>query len=289
MGLLVFQVLSIAAIAAYVLMPLEEQSANDFAALLALSARTWVELPPETRQAFATELASNHALELREAVEPAGGETRHHHMYMQYLRAALVRHADPGVVPRLTETADRSFHVDFPMAGHPLRFSFSYDRLNSKPFQALVVILFTAALTSLAVAWLLARRISGPVRRLAVAARQIGSGEHPAELPEGVEQELADLAQVFNQTSAKLAAQRENRDTLLAGISHDLRSPLTRLRMALGMLAEESDSPLIARMEADIGAMDTLIGAQLQLARVRQRETAAATYGRGSVPASPSR
>ncbi len=276
-GLLVFQVLSIAAIAAYVLMPLEEQSANDFAALLALSARTWVELPPETRPAFAAELAANHGLELGETVEPASDETQHHHMYMRYLRAALVRHADPGVVARLTEAEDRSFRVDFPMAGHPLRFSFSYDRLNSSPFRALVVILCTAALTSLAVAWLLARRISGPVRRLALAARQIGSGEHPAELPEDVEQELADLAHVFNQTSAKLATQRENRDTLLAGISHDLRSPLTRLRMALGMLAEESNSPLIARMEADIEAMDTLIGAQLQLARVRQREPAAST------------
>ena len=276
-GLLVFQLLSIAAIATWVLMPLEEQSAGDFAALLTLSARTWAELPPETRQAFADELATNHSLELRAATEPAGGDTQHHYMYMRYLEVALVRHADAGVVPRLTETSDRRFHVDYPMAGHALRFSFSYDRLNSKPFRALVVILVTAASVSMVVAWLLARRISGPVQRLAVAARQIGSGERPAELPEDVEQELAVLAHVFNQTSVTLAAQRENQDTLLGGISHDLRSPLARLRMALGMLAEEADSPLVARMESDIEAMDALIGAQLQLARVRQREPAADT------------
>ena len=276
-GLLVFQLLSMLAVATYVLIPLEEQSAEDFAALVLLAARTWVELPPETRDAFAIELATNHQLELREAAFPATGETRHHHAYMQLLRTALEQQAEPGVVPRLSETNDRWFHIDIAMAGHPLRFTFSDDRLHSKPFQALVPIVGMGVLVSVAVAWLLARRVSRPVAHLARAARQIGSGEHPAELPEDVEQELADLAHVFNQTSAKLAAQRENQDTLLAGVSHDLRSPLTRLQMAVGMLAEEYNSELLTRMEADIAAMDALIGAQLQLARVRQREAVVVT------------
>ena len=74
-------------------------------------------------------------------------------------------------------------------------------------------------------AWLLARRITAPVARLAEAARQIGAGESPSQLPESGEHELAELARVFNQTSAQLAARRENQSTLLAGISHDLRSP----------------------------------------------------------------
>lgn len=276
-GLLVFQLLSMIAIAVYVLMPLEEQSAEDFAALVLLSARTWVELPPETRDAFSAELAANHQLELRDGAFPASDATRHHHLYMNYLREALARQADPGMLPRLTETEDRRFHIDVPMAGRTLRFTFSYDRFDSRPFHALLLILGTAALVSTAVAWLLARRISRPVARLAHAARQIGAGERPAALPEDVEQELADLAQVFNRTSARLAAQRENQDTLLAGVSHDLRSPLTRLRMAVGMLAEEHDSPLLAGMEADIEAMDSLIGAQLQMARGRQREAAVPT------------
>jgi two-component system osmolarity sensor histidine kinase EnvZ len=276
-GLLVFQLLSMLAVAAYVLIPLEKKSAEDFAALVLLSARTWVELPPETRDAFAVELATNHQLELREVAAPATGETRHHPTYVQQLRTALARQADPGVVSRLSETSDGWFHIDIAMAGHPLRFSFSYDRLESRPFQALVPILGLGVLVSVAVAWFLARRVSRPVAYLAQAARQIGSGERPAALPEDVEQELADLAHVFNQTSAKLAAQRENQDTLLAGVSHDLRSPLTRLQMAVGMLAEEHASPLLARMEADIAAMDSLIGAQLQLARVRQREAVVAT------------
>lgn len=276
-GLLVFQLLSTVAIATWVLLPLEEQSAEDFAALVLLSARTWVELPPETREAFADELARNHQLELQAAALPSSSDTRHHHMYMQYLRAALAKHADAGIAPQLSESDGRRFHVDLTMAGQPLRFSFAYDRLDSKPYRALVAILGTGALVSLGIAWLLARRVSRPVTQLAAAARQIGAGERPADLPETGEEELADLARIVNETSAKLAAQRENQDTLLAGVSHDLRSPLARLRMAVGMLAEDCDSPLLERMDTDIAAMDTLIGAQLQLARVRQREAPAPT------------
>lgn len=77
--------------------------------------------------------------------------------------------------------------------------------------------------------------------------------------------------------AAALAARRENQGTLLAGVSHDLRSPLGRIKMARGMLDETCASPLIARMERDVAEMESLIGAQLELARAEEREAAEAT------------
>jgi two-component system, OmpR family, osmolarity sensor histidine kinase EnvZ len=276
-GLLVFQLLAGLGIFSYVLLPLVERSADDLAALLVLSARTWVELPPETRPAFESELASSHGLELRAEASPAGNDIGHHHPYMTYLRAALMRRADPGTLPRVTESEDDRFHADIPMGGRNLRFSFAADRIDLRPLTTLLVTLVAGTIVAVGLAWWLARRVSAPVRQLAIAARQIGAGEQPAELPESGERELAAVARIFNQTAAQLAAQRENQNTLLAGISHDLRSPLTRLRMALGMLAEECESPLIDRMEADVAAMEVLIAAQLQLARAREREPAQPT------------
>jgi two-component system osmolarity sensor histidine kinase EnvZ len=120
---------------------------------------------------------------------------------------------------------------------------------------------------------LLARRVTAPILRLTEAARQIGAGERPPLLPESGEYELADLTRIFNHTAAQLAARRENQATLLAGVSHDLRSPLARLKMALGILAEERTSPLLTRMEHDIDEMNALIGAQLELARAQEPET----------------
>ena len=272
-GLLVFQVAAGIALFTNVLMPLAKRSADDFAALIVLSARTWVELPPETRPAFAAELAASHGLDLVESAQLHEEEVGHH-PYMNLLRDALAERLEPGTAPRVREEPQGRFHADIPMAGHVLHFSFAKDLVTPRPLRALWWTLAAALVVTLVTAWMLARRVSAPVARLAQAARQIGAGEHPRQLPESGEQELADLARVFNETAAQLAAQRENQATLLAGVSHDLRSPLARLKMALGILGEDRASPLIARMEDDIAEMDALIGAQLALARAREREDA---------------
>lgn len=275
-GLLVFQIASGAAVFFNLMLPLARRSADDLAALLVLSARTWVELPAATRPAFEEELRLSHDIDLTEANAPLGDDVKHL-PYVNFLRTSLTSRLDPGTALRLTEAADGRFHADIPMARHVLRFSFSEELLAPRPSLALGWSIAAGLLVTLILAWLLARRITAPVARLALAARQIGSGEHPPRLPESGEHELAELARIFNQTAVQLAARRENQNTLLAGVSHDLRSPLARMKMALGMLAEQRASPLLARMERDVAEMETLIGAQLELARSQEREAAAAT------------
>ncbi len=275
-GLLVFQLASGAAIFFNLMLPLAHRSADDLAALVVLSARTWVELPAITRPAFEEELKRSHHMDVSEVHTPLGDDVGHH-PYINFLRDALAARLDPATTLRVTESADGRFHADIPMANHVLRFSFARDLIAPRPSQALAWSGAAGLLVTLILAWLLARRITAPVARLTEAARQIGSGERPPKLPESGGHELAGLARIFNQTAAQLAARRENQSTLLAGVSHDLRSPLARFKMALGMLAEERDSPLIARMERDVTEMETLIGAQLELARSQEREIAVAT------------
>ncbi len=272
-GLIVFQLASGAAVFFNLMQPLAHRSADDLAGLLVLSARTWVELPAATRPDFEAELKFSHGLELSETTVPVGDEAGHH-PYLNFLRASLATRLDSAPALRVTETADEYFHADIPMANHVLRFSFSKDLLPQRPAQALAWSFAAGLLVTLILAWLLARRITAPVARLADAARQIGSGERPPRLPESGERELAELARIFNQTASQLAARRKNQSTLLAGVSHDLRSPLGRIKMALGMLAEERASPLLTRMERDVAEMETLIGAQLELARAEEREAA---------------
>ncbi|MDP2229562.1 cell wall metabolism sensor histidine kinase WalK [Methylotenera sp.] len=271
-GLLVFQLISGAAIFFNLMLPLAHRSADDFAALLVLSARTWVELPPVTRTAFEAELLASHGLDLSE-VEPSSGDEVGHHPYINFLRSSLKTRLSTGNIPRVTEQPDGRFHADITMADHVLRFSFSKDLITPRPSLALAWSLAAGLLVTLIISGLLARRITAPILRLTEAARQIGAGKRPPQLPESGEYELADLARIFNHTVAQLAARRENQATLLAGVSHDLRSPLARLKMALGMLAEERTSPLLARMEHDIDEMNALIGAQLELARAQEPET----------------
>jgi two-component system osmolarity sensor histidine kinase EnvZ len=127
-----------------------------------------------------------------------------------------------------------------------------------------------ALLLSLAGAWLIVFRITRPLKALQQAARKVGAGETPARLDEGGPTELATVAHAFNQMSTDLAQLDQDRALILAGISHDLRTPLTRLRMGIEMAA---DQDLREGMIADVEEMDKTIGQFLDFARSEGGET----------------
>jgi two-component system osmolarity sensor histidine kinase EnvZ len=95
-------------------------------------------------------------------------------------------------------------------------------------------------------------------------------------LPEDGPTELAQLTREFNRMTATVRELLENRTIMLAGVSHDLRSPITRLRMGLELCHTRPSPELLARMETDLEKMDALIGAFLEFSR-----------GVGAEPAEP--
>ncbi len=121
-----------------------------------------------------------------------------------------------------------------------------------------------ALLLSLLGAWLIVFRITRPLKALQEAAQKVGAGETPPRLDEGGPTELATVAGAFNQMSADLAQIDQDRALILAGVSHDLRTPLTRLRMGIEMSADDG---LREGMTADIEEMDKTIGQFLDFAR----------------------
>ena len=121
-----------------------------------------------------------------------------------------------------------------------------------------------ALMLSLLGAWLIVFRITRPLKALQQAARKVGAGETPARLDESGPTELATVAHAFNQMSTDLAQLDQDRALILAGISHDLRTPLTRLRMGIEM---GGDDGLREGMTADVEEMDKTIGQFLDFAR----------------------
>jgi signal transduction histidine kinase len=118
-------------------------------------------------------------------------------------------------------------------------------------------------------AWLGARWLSAPMRRLQSASRTLGQSLARNEAPPQVDEragtvEVRETAHVFNEMSRQLSDQVHSRALLVAAISHDLRTPLTRIRMRLE--ASEGD-PLTARSIADIHEMDDLIESALEVFR----------------------
>jgi two-component system osmolarity sensor histidine kinase EnvZ len=162
--------------------------------------------------------------------------------------------------------------VAFRVADQPFWVSIPRARIIQRPFPwhwvAWVVIVFTLSLVG---ATLIISRINRPLRTLAEAATQIGRREPVAPLPERGPSEIRSLARAFNQMAADLSRRDTDRALLLAGVSHDLRTPLARLRLGLELVGE-ADAKLKADMVHDIEDMDAAIGQFLDFARDESAE-----------------
>jgi len=267
LALVVMQILTISVTYYTVLRPLAQRSADDLAALIIISAQTWVELPPAARPDFKDELAYSHDLWLSETDTPLpdGG---HHLPYLQLLEAALTQRAGSPIHVKTSQPAAELWYwAEIAAGGKQIRIGFPQQRIGTQPTLALALVLGIVSLLTLLTSLLLVRRLTLPLARLTAASTRMGEGATPELLPESGPLELATLAHAFNRMTRQVRELLDNRTTLLAGISHDLRTPLARLRLALEILAEKPSPELIARMNRDIEEMNHMIGSFLDLAR----------------------
>jgi two-component system osmolarity sensor histidine kinase EnvZ len=266
-ALLVFVVFCISAMVIYIAIPLARQGSDDLAALMILSARTWIERPPAARPFLEEELMSEYELKVSLAKEPLPCSNTPL-PYIIFLEDALEKRVGTQVAVRKGEQPAPWFCADIPMGGQLIRVSFPWSRIGAQPPFALILIIAVGAVVILLTSLLLVRRITRPLARLSEATSHIGHGEILEPLPETGPRELVDLTHNFNRMAGQLTELLANRTTLLAGISHDLRTPLTHMRLALEMLVpDKTDAALIERLRRDTEQMDQLIGYTLELAR----------------------
>lgn len=141
---------------------------------------------------------------------------------------------------------------------------------TTTPFSLLAAI--AAGLLSLFGAYLIQRRINRPLHALATAAEHVGQGERKPLNLESAPTEIAQVAASFNQMSAALEAAENERALMLAGVSHDLRTPLTKLRLATEILADHGEPELIESMVRNIAAADAVIDQFIDFARLGSDE-----------------
>ena len=120
-------------------------------------------------------------------------------------------------------------------------------------------------LLSLVGAALISSLVNLPLARLTAAARAIAKGERPTPLPEKGSQEIIEANRSFNQMVEDLAQVEKDRAVILAGISHDLRTPLARMQLEVEMANLSQDAR--EGMQSDINQMDAIIGQFLDYAK----------------------
>jgi two-component system, OmpR family, osmolarity sensor histidine kinase EnvZ len=245
--------------------PLGKRAISDLAALMILSAQTWVELPPETREDFEHELVEVHGLRINQADANIPGPAVQR-PYLRLLRGELQERS--GTTVPVHSTLEPEWHwADIPVGADVIRVGFGHDRVGVEPPVAFTLLLPVILLLSLATALLLARRLARPLEGLSAAAQRLGSGETPGRLPETGPRELAMLARRFNRMAHDVRMLLANRTMLLAGISHDLRTPLARMRLAIEMLPAGTDQQLLAALQRDAEDMERLIKQFLELGK----------------------
>ena len=136
---------------------------------------------------------------------------------------------------------------------------------------------FLAALGILAFAvavgaWPLARRLARRLERLQARVEALGAGDLDARVDVEGKDEIAALARSFNSAAERIQALVEAQRDTLAAASHELRSPLARIRMAVELLADNGDPGLRQRIERDIEDLDELIEEILLASRLSSLE-----------------
>jgi len=130
--------------------------------------------------------------------------------------------------------------------------------LEEENFSPLVVVLIILGVLSVAGGWLFVRQLNRPLKSLQSAAEDVGRGDVPEPLLERGTTEIVAVTQAFNHMSKGIMQLEEDRNLLMAGISHDLRTPLTRIRLATEMMSQQ-DEFLKEGIESDIDDMNNII------------------------------
>ena len=205
--------------------------------------------------------------------------------------ALIEQSADAGGIlrARLTEAlhaqVGRPFRIDPEVAGEWSIVTVALDqevmqvlvprrRLFSSTSQVFITWMIGSGVVLFAVAIVFMRNQIRPIRRLAIAAEGFGKGRDlPQFKPEGAT-EVRQAARAFLVMRERIQRSIDQRTEMLAGVSHDLRTPLTRMRLQLAMLG---DGPDVGGLVQDVADMEEMIEAYLAFARGEGEESPQAT------------
>ncbi|HYD60008.1 MAG TPA: ATP-binding protein [Noviherbaspirillum sp.] len=245
--------------------PRAQQMAAQVISIVTITRAALTHSAPELRRELLFDLASNegiriYPLEESDVVEPASDSE-----LMQVLEANVKARlgSDTKFAGRVNDVG--GFWVSFKIEEDEYWLRLDRERLEGvSNIQWLGF--GTAALTlSLLGAVFISRLINQPLSRIATATQAIAKGRWPEPLPERGPTEIRDANRSFNQMVADLNRVESDRAVILAGISHDLRTPLARMQLEVEM-AQLTDEARLG-MQSDLAQMDAIIGQFLEYAK----------------------
>lgn len=259
----------------YVQRPRIERASIIFSDYVQLLDRALAGMPPDAGRALVAQLggraspppaAPPHAPDLA-----AFFRTWQRDVFMQ----ALERHLPSDLPARWQSGDDERLWIRLHAAGSPVwvPLPMAADAQASGITTALVLSVALALLAALT-GYLIQLHLNRPLDALARAAQRVSAGERPPPLPTDGPTEIADVSRAFNRMADALQQADATRSLMLAGVSHDIRTPLTKLRLAIAMaLPRGTHDTLTASTEHYLDQIDAILQQFMDYAGSGERET----------------
>lgn len=195
-------------------------------------------------------------------------ERRHWYDVSGRIVISTLQREIPGLLAVDLVSRDGAVRLSVETSKGPVILQMPRGRVSARnPHQFLVLIGLTAVLMTV-IALIYLRNQMRPIRRLARAAEAFGKGRSVPYRPSGAT-EVRQAGAAFLSMRDRIERQIEQRTLMLSGVSHDLRTPLTRMKLGLSLLDENEDHKEILR---DVGEMEKMLEAFLDFARGEARE-----------------
>ena len=266
--LLINQVVSYVTVSLYVVKPTIEQVNLMLAKQVKTVFIDWedgIEINDDLSEKF-FEITGIDVMTQREAMRQGLGQTREYPMLSRSMSAQL----NGSARVRITQTGPLVYWIEAPQApGYWVKIPLSGYQENNLEF--LTFYLSSIGFLSVLGGWLFARHLNRPLKALQQAAVKVGKGDFSTKLEEEGSTEVIEVTRAFNQMSRGIAALENDRRLLMAGVSHDLRTPLTRIRLATEMMSDQ-DEYLREGIIYDIEDMNGIIDQFIEYLRHHKRE-----------------
>ena len=169
----------------------------------------------------------------------------------------------PQLVAADVTDEERVVNLRFATKLGPMQAQLTRRRMAAtNPHQLLVLMIFTSIVMTV-VAYMFLRNQLRPITKLARAAEDFGKGRNVAYRPRGA-LEVRAAGRAFLDMRARIDRQIEQRTLMLSGVSHDLRTPLTRLRLGLALIPEDAE---VAALQSDVAEMERMVDEFLSFVR----------------------
>ncbi|MEZ0603655.1 ATP-binding protein [Paraburkholderia sp. IW21] len=275
------QVCALGVLLHYVQRPRVERAATVFATYVTTLDSLLQATPPGARATLNARLDARAQLPAEAAQEPPPSVLRVYRTYQRNVFLESLREHLPADMPARwqSEGGQRLWirmhaSADAPQTPYWIALPIPEDAQGVGLDAAILLSLGLGALAALT-GYLIQRHLNQPLQELTRAARRVSAGETPAPLPTDGPAEIATVSSAFNQMTHALQQAEATRALMLAGISHDIRTPLTKLRLSMAMaMPGGSDSSFVVAAESYLDQIETILQQFMDYAGSGEREAA---------------